>query len=309
MPTVFSEEFKTYLEQFLQYLQNERNYSVHTRKAYQSDLAQFHEFLLSEYGQTVRFDAINRMMVRRFLGHLVEKQNQPRSINRKLACLRSFFQFMVKRGVISASPAANLFSMKTEKRLPKVLTYSEIAEAIEQIDITPIDGLRNRLILELLYGTGMRVGELEKLNIHDFDFYNEFIQVRGKGAKSRLVPFGSVIRKTVKAYLERRHELEPRSGEGALLINAHKNRLTAGVMRTIVHRLLAPVAQEDHRNPHLLRHSFATHLLEEGADLSSVKEMLGHSSLSTTQVYTHVSIDRLQKVYQQAHPRAEKDAK
>ena len=298
----------SYVNQFLLFLKKERHYSALTISAYENDLTQFQSYLEHHLTEIISIHQITRLHIRSFLSYLFDQGFEPESINRKLACIRSFFRYWVNQGEIKISPAANVFSLKMQKKLPSTLSYQSIEKAIENIDAGTLFGLRNKVILELLYGTGIRLSELKNLNIKDIDFYNGLIKVRGKGEKERLVPLGSVAKQALTNYLERRYEFFKTiedTNEQALILNKYGKRLSSKGIRRVVNKLLAPFSTTGKSNPHLLRHSFATHLLDEGADLTAVKELLGHKSLSTTQIYTRVTVERLKKVYRQAHPKSE----
>jgi len=298
--------FEQVIEQFLQYLEKERHYSAHTVIAYQNDLENFRAYLEENHPEPVKLAQVDRIILRRYLSNLKDQNFTARSINRKLACLRSFFKYLIRRNLLKNSPAANLFSLKTKRNLPLTFNYEQIASVLDNLDETKLRNLRNKLILELFYGTGIRLSELNLIGIKDIDFYNSVIKIHGKGAKERLVPFGSVLNRLFKKYLERRKELlsvSQTSETDALILNKHGKRLSTRGISRVINKLLGPVTTTGKSNPHLLRHSFATHLLEEGADLSAVKDLLGHQRLSTTQIYTQVTVNRLKKVYRNAHPR------
>jgi site-specific recombinase XerD len=295
------------IEAYLLHLKNERHYSGHTIIAYRNDLQQFYQYLQTLSPPVTTIDSLQKHSIRQYLSFLMSNHLTAKSINRKLACIRSLLKYLVKNGEIMISPAANLFSLKQAKKLPYTLDYEAIATALDLIDDSKILHLRNKLIVELLYGTGIRLGELWQLTLIDLNFYNGLIKVKGKGSKERLVPIGQVATTVLKQYLERRSELATHATGSlppALLLNRYGKRLSMRSIRRVVNKLLAVVSTHGKTNPHLLRHSYATHLLEEGADLTAVKELLGHQSLSTTQIYTRVTVERLKKVYQQAHPRS-----
>lgn len=300
------------IEQFLNFLARERHYSDHTIFAYQNDLDQFRSYLKNNYPELNSLNDINRLHIRAYLSFLYEKDFEPKTINRKLACIRSFFKYWIQQGALRVSPAANIFSLRMQKKLPATLSYPAIESALDSADQGDFQGIRNQLILELLYGTGMRLRELMNLNVMHIDLYNDLIKVKGKGEKERLIPLGSVAKQALTTYMERRHEFLRSievSEENALILNKFGRRLSAIGISRVVNKLLSPVSSSGKTNPHLLRHSFATHLLDEGADLTAVKELLGHKSLSTTQIYTRVSIERLRRVYRQAHPKSEVSSK
>ncbi|MDZ7262712.1 MAG: tyrosine recombinase XerC [candidate division KSB1 bacterium] len=298
------------VKKYLHELRAERNYSEYTIRSYQTDLYQFFDFLQDRF-QTSEYllTTVDKSTFRAFLSLLAQQGLKARSINRKLACLRSFFNYLVKEGVLGANPTVNLFSLKMEKRLPGNLSFEAIWKALQIPNEEEALGLRDKAILELFYGTGIRLGELAGLNVDDVDFHNGLIKVKGKGSRERLVPLGKIASITVKKYLQRRQELfclTTLPDREALFLNKFGRRLSRRGIQRRVDKFLSYVSESGKTHPHVLRHSFATHLLDEGADLSAVKELLGHASLSTTQVYTQVTTERLKRVYRQAHPRAEK---
>lgn len=287
------------ISQFLTYLTIEKGFSAHTSRAYHIDLGQFLEFLLDrKNGKDIA--KIKREDIRDFVGYLLRYGYEKSSVARKLSSLKSFYRFLNRKKIVLHNPVRAVKTPKITKRLPGFLTEYQTQKIL---DISGNDegSLRNRAIMEVLYGAGLRASELVALNIKDLDFYNEVILVKGKGSKERIVPLGSYAQKAVKEYLAVRKD---RNNQG-LFLNLRGKRLTTRSVQTIVKRLVSRVAEASHTNPHTLRHSFATHLLERGADLRAVQELLGHSSLSTTQIYTHLSIEWLKKIYNKAHPRAE----
>jgi tyrosine recombinase XerC len=296
-----------YIDRFSDYIQKERHYSAHTLIAYQKDLLQFVTYLEDSAEAVSGLSDITKLHIRGFLSYLVTNKMQPNSINRKLGSIRSFFRYLIRIGELKVSPAANIYSLKMQNKLPQTLSSKSIIGVLDSVDDSTPLGARNKLILEFLYGTGIRLSELKALDVVDINFYTGLLKVRGKGSKERLVPLGSVARKTLQHYLERRDSLlnAEEKTTGALILNKHGKRLSAKGIRRVVNKLLSPIATHGKSNPHLLRHSFATHLLDEGADLTAVKELLGHKSLSTTQIYTRVTVERLKKIYRMAHPRSE----
>jgi integrase/recombinase XerC len=288
------------LADFLAHLSAERRLSVHTVRSYRTDLGQFLEYCCERLNG-LPLARIGYPQIRDFLGMLLRYGYERRTAARKLSAVKSFFRYLALTGRIPANPARDVKGPRIEKRLPGFLSQFEVARAL---DIPGDDetSLRNKAILEILYGAGLRCAELVGLNRPDVDFRAETIRVRGKGGKERLVPLGSHARDAVHAYLgqpERR-----RRTSDAVFLNARGGRLTTRSVQKIVRRFLGEVAEATTRHPHALRHAFATHLLERGADLKSVQELLGHASLSSTQVYTHLSVERLRKVYDRAHPRS-----
>ncbi|NOZ61940.1 MAG: tyrosine recombinase XerC [Calditrichaeota bacterium] len=298
-------------DQYLNYLKSERSYSTHTITAYSHDLQQFYDFLEKNFGLNRCSPAdIDRQKLRSFLANLKKRDFRATTLNRKIACLKSFFKFLFVNQFIKSNPAIGLYSLKTEKKIPTTISYEQIKEAIELIDASDVIGLRDRAIFELFYGTGIRLNELANIRISDIDMVNDLIRVLGKGKKERLVPLGKIAKSSIRAYLQRRLELlakiSDQNSNNYLLLNQYGKKLSLrGIQRRVAKYLHLVTSSGAH--PHSLRHSFATHLLDAGADLVAVKELLGHSSLSTTQIYTHVSSERLKKIYKQAHPRADKD--
>jgi site-specific recombinase XerD len=250
-------------------------------------------------------DRITREHVRDFLGGLVRHGLQKSSISRKLASLRAFFGYMEKTGMIQNNPTISVAGPKLEKRLPKYLHEAEIDRSIRLIDSGTESGVRNRAILELFYGTGMRLSELVGLDVQDIDFSGGTVRVLGKGGKQRIMPLGRTAAGALRRYLESRNRFSPALRNRALFLNAQGERISNRGVQYLVRKALGEGSEKRQLSPHMLRHSFATHLLDHGADLQAVKELLGHASLSTTQTYTHLTRDRLQKIYRQAHPRSE----
>lgn len=287
------------VSQFLNYLKSEKNFSDHTCRAYEIDLGQFLEFLYDRMDKK-DINQVKREDIRDFVGDLLKYGYEKSSVARKLSSLKSLYKFLVKRKIVANNPVKAVKTPKITKRLPGFLTQYQTQKIL---DIAGNDeqSLRNKAIIEILYGSGLRVSELVGLDIDNIDFHNEIILVKGKGNKERIVPFGSYAQKAVKEYLTvRKDKTNP-----AVFLNLKGKRLSNRSVQTIVKRVISKVADASHTNPHILRHSFATHLLERGADLRAVQELLGHSSLSATQIYTHISVERLKKIYDKAHPRAE----
>ena len=293
-----------HISQFLRHLRSEKRSSDFTVQSYQTDLAQYLQFL-EENGEP----QVSKLSVRAFLATLSRAGLSPATVNRKLACLRSFFKYLCAREVMETNPAQGLPFQRKEKRLPTFLDSRTILDAIARISIDKYDTFRDRTILELFYASGIRLRELTGLDIADVDIVNGLIRVTGKGARQRLVPFGKNVLKVIKDYLACREDylnaLGKRSTK-ALFVNPKGERISPRLVQRRVKDLLFSASGKTDASPHVLRHSFATHLLDAGADLLAVKELLGHSSLSTTQIYTHLTPERLRRVYKQAHPRAEK---
>jgi integrase/recombinase XerC len=258
-------------------------------------------------------EQIDHLTIREFLGVLYQKKNRKSSIARKLASLRSFMKYLAGQGVIPTNPAKNVASPKQEKILPDYLTADVVAELLEAPRTGRKFGARDQAILELFYATGIRVSELAGLDMDDLDLEGGYVRVLGKGRKERIVPFGHKAAEAIRAYLGARHELcasDRGSGEtpvgDAVFLNFRGRRLTTRGLARIVDRQVVRLAQRLRVHPHTLRHTFATHMLNAGADLRAIQELLGHESLSTTQKYTHVSTEQLVRVYQSCHPRAKR---
>ena len=304
---------KELIERFLEHLRVERNASPHTLRSYASDLEQFRSFLWSagfprdEKKGDVRVEKIDHLAIRAYLSHLY-RENKKSSLARKLAAQRSFFRYLVDEGLITRSPAEIVATPKQEKNLPSFLPVDEVFALVEKPDPATPWGTRDRAILETLYSCGIRVSELVGLSDGDADLHLGIVRVYGKGRKERIVPIGEKAIEALRAYLPRRDEVLARrkkSGPRApLFVNPRGTRLTARSVARILQKHVLRSGLLRKVSPHALRHTFATHLLDAGADLRVIQELLGHVSLSTTQRYTHVSMDKLMEVYDKAHPRA-----
>ncbi len=302
------------LTQFLEHLRYERNLSEHTLRNYQSDLEQFHDYLAPAHPKTGKrieptLAAIDHITIREWLATLHAARKQKTSIARKLAALRTFFQFLVREGTLDMNPAKLVATPRLEKKLPKHLSIEEAIKFVETPDLETNLGKRDRAMLELMYATGVRVAELTKLNLGHIDFKNRLIRVIGKRRKERIVPFGEPALAALKIYLEVREKfldaatVSEREPE-AVFLNYQGTRITTRSVGRMVEKYIRICAGRYDISPHALRHSFATHLLDSGADLRDIQELLGHARLSTTQIYTHVSMEKLIQVYDKAHPKA-----
>lgn len=302
------------LTQFLEHLRYERNVSEHTLRNYQSDLEQFIDHLAPAHSKNGKRNFpsladIDHITIREWLATLHTAQKKKSSIARKLAALRTFFQFLVREGLVEQNPAKLVATPRQEKKLPKHLSIEDAIKFIETPDTDTELGKRDRAMLELMYATGVRVAELTKMNIGHIDFRNRLIRVTGKRRKERIVPFGEPALDALKAYLDVREgflnnapisEREPE----ALFLNYQGTRITTRSVGRMVDKYIRVCAGKYDISPHALRHSFATHLLDSGADLRDIQELLGHARLSSTQIYTHVSMEKLIQVYDKAHPKA-----
>lgn len=302
---------KILIEKYLRYLNIERNASSHTITSYQNDLSGFLAFCSISMGvpeEKVDVHEITRLTIRLWLGELSEDGLAKSSIARKVAALRSFFKYCFKRGHIEKNPAHLLIVPKKDKTLPKTVNQSDLERLMDAVDITTPKGLQDRTILEVFYGTGIRVSELVGLNITDVDIRSKQIIVHGKGNKERVIPLGDTAVNIIKDFLKQRTQLygdrTDSDARKALFIAASGQRMYDRAVRYMVERYLKQHSEVTQKSPHVLRHSFATHMLDNGADIRIIKEFLGHSNLAATQVYTHTSVERLKNVYEQAHPRA-----
>jgi len=299
------------IPKFLAYLEHERNFSVHTVRSYAADLAQFARFLsgpgegeaAAEEATAEQICRVTPLDLRRYLAELRRADYGRATIARKLATLRSFYKFLAREGLVERNPVSTVRTPRQEKRLPKFLEPDEIERLLAAPKGDDLLARRDAAILEVLYSTGMRVSELVGLNLGDIDPIGEVARVRGKGRRERLAPLGSYAVRALDRYLAARAEADVRDAE-AVFINRHGRRLSARSVRRKLAKYLAIAGLDPSVSPHTIRHSFATHMLERGADLRAVQELLGHRSLSTTQIYTHVTAGRLKEIYESAHPRA-----
>ena len=290
------------LDEFLKYLQLEKRYSLHTIKAYQIDLTQFQDYLEETYESVLQ--KAKHPMVRSWLAQMLDYGISPRSVNRKITTLKSFYKFLLKVEKIKEDPTIKVVSPKMSKKLPVFVEIGQMRQLLDDLDF-PDDyaGVRDKLMIELFYSTGIRQAELIHLKIKDIDFSSNVIKVLGKRNKERLIPLTIELRQKIDTYLKLRAKLPTKDSLYLLLTNKGKKLYPSLVYRQVNH-YLSKVTSLDKKSPHVLRHTFATHMLNNGADLNAIKELLGHANLSATQVYTHNTIDKLKKVYNQAHPRA-----
>lgn len=304
-------EIDEWVERYLRSMEMERNSSQHTIRQYASELAQFTEYLRQQ--QISTYSEVTNITIRTFLAGLHDRQLAKRSVARKLSALRSFFRFLVQAGHLASNPVMSVRSPKLEKPLPKFLYPDQIEQLLVKPDETKPLGLRDQAMFELLYATGIRVGELVGLDIDSVRLDLGMALVYGKGGKERWVPVGEYATDALRKYIERgrpalllhsKVEADDGSPERALFLNRRGTRLSDRSVRRSLDQYVAALAGVNRISPHTLRHTFATHMLEAGADLRSVQELLGHEHLSTTQIYTHVTKDHLQSIYNRAHPRA-----
>ena len=290
---------------FLNYLSYERNVSLNTIEAYRTDLESFVSFLCNDYftlgRDQLQFRKVDNLTIRAYLAHLARRKLSRSSTARHLSALRTFFRFLMREGDVDANPARVVATPKREKHLPSVMQPSDIALLLEQPDVSTPLGKRDRAFLELMYASGLRISELVGIDVDDIELRARLVKVRGKGSKERIVPFGSKAEEAVRAYMTVRNAPPEHN---ALFVNYRGDRITARSVRRLFEKYVRAAALRAGISPHTMRHSFATHLLNAGADLRGIQELLGHASLSTTQKYTHLADSELLKVYRKAHPRA-----
>lgn len=289
-------------DSFLKYLKFEKRYSPKTVISYQTDLHQFQEFLNKEFDNTPS-DQANHGLIRSWIVSLVENKLDAVSINRKIACLRSYFKFLIKQGVIAKDPTAKIKILKTKKKLPHFVQEGDMVNVLDHtVFQTDFDGTRDQLILELLYGTGMRLSELIGLKDSSFNIRTRTLKVLGKRNKERVIPFTENLVKLIEGYLAMRNEEVEKKNDSFLVVKSG-----APLYPVLVNRIVKKYLQGSNvekKSPHVMRHTYATHLLNKGAEINAVKDLLGHTSLAATQVYTHNSMEKLKKVFDQAHPKA-----
>lgn len=291
-----------HVESFLSYLQYQKRYSLHTLKAYKEDLKKAENFFENDL-QIKSIHDIKSRDVRSWIYHLNDLGLVPRSINRSLSSLKSFFRFLVKKEVLITNQASEVSSLKMAKKLPEYFEADTLRKLLVKNDKTDYSSLRDFLIVSLIYNTGLRCSEVVNLADSQFDYSNQVIKVVGKGNKERVVHYSDIIGKKIEEYLSEREKVIA-IDKGSFFITDKGRKLYPKFVYNTCDKVLSYISTKEKRNPHTLRHSFATHLLDEGANINAIKELLGHSSLSATQVYTHNSISKLQKIYENAHPRS-----
>ncbi len=292
-----------YKEAFLSYLRNEKRYSDHTIRAYENDLNQFRVFSETAGSTEPEFDSL---LVRLWVVSLLENHVSPRTIHRKLSSLRSYARFLLREGHLKTNPLDKVLKPKMNKRIPLFVDEEHLNHFLDTYEFsTDFKGVRDRLIIELLYQTGIRRSELIGLTVHSVDPGSSRLKVRGKRDKERIVPYGNDLAKLMNEYTQKRNDVFPLSNEEALLLTTSGSPLYPRLVYRVVNRFLRLVTTLEQKSPHVLRHTFATHLLNRGADLNAIKELLGHANLAATQVYTHNSFEKLKEVYNKAHPRAD----
>jgi len=295
------------LHSFLDYLLLEKNYSELTIKAYGKDIQSFLDFLKEEY-KDENLKEVNYAQIRTWIIKMVNQNISNRSINRKISSLNSFFKFLIKTEHIKINPLVKHKALKTSKKVQVPFSEEEINSVLNKIShADSFEGVRNKLIIELFYATGIRRIELINIKLKDIDLESKTVKILGKRNKERVIPLLNMLVESIKMYLEKRKSLEVIEDKDYLLLTAKGVKLYETLVYRIINEYFSLASSKVKRSPHILRHSFATHLLNQGAELNAVKELLGHSSLAATQVYTHNSIAELKKVYAKAHPRSKKD--
>ncbi|MEP9412644.1 MAG: site-specific tyrosine recombinase XerD [Candidatus Brocadia sp.] len=285
-----------YVEKYLSHIEHNRNFSSQTVRAYRYDLHQYLSFLTAE---GCSLGSVTRLFLRKFFAFLKKQNYSKTTIARKLVSIRSLYKFLCREGILKFNPLENVCAPKLEKRLPGFMSINEAETLLNLPGLNTPLGIRDKAIMETLYSTGMRVSELVGIDVTDVDFFNEVVKVRGKGKKERLQPIGNYALDAIRLYMDKRN-----SDNSALFLNNRGGRLTERSVARMLEKYVKKAGLSLNISPHTFRHSFATHLLNRGADLRSVQELLGHANLSTTQIYTHITTERLKQVYDRAHPRA-----
>ena len=284
---------------FITYLSSEKRFSEHTVKSYTTDLTQFTSFLSAEFQIVDDISEISFQIIRTWIASLLEKGISPRSVNRKISTLKSYFKFLIREGAIVENPMMKVVAPKSKKRLPVFIEEDQIESILNEVQFEEgFVGQRNKLIIELFYVTGIRLSELINIKISDVDFNNQSIKVLGKRNKERIIPLSSNVVNDLNIFIENNQQNK------YLFTNLEGEKLYNKLVYRLVNKYIGEISSVNKKSPHILRHTFATHMLNNGADINAIKELLGHANLSATQVYTHNTIEKLKTVYKQAHPRA-----
>ena len=286
-------------DKFIEYISSEKRFSEHTIKSYSSDISQFHNYLALEFDITNKVEDISFQLIRGWIASLLESGTNARSVNRKISTLRTYFRFLLREGVLEENPILKLTPPKSKKRLPVFIEEDKIEELLNNIEFEKgFLGERNKLIIEMFYVTGIRLSELINIKIESIDFKNNLVKVLGKRNKERLIPLSLYMANRLKDFINNYHL------ENFLFSNLDGKKLYTKLVYRVVKKYIGRISSVNKKSPHILRHTFATHMLNNGADINAIKELLGHANLSATQVYTHNTIQKLKSVYKQAHPRA-----
>jgi integrase/recombinase XerC len=284
---------------FITYLSSEKRFSEHTIKSYTTDLKQFTSFLSSEFQIIDEINEISFQIIRTWIASLLEKGINPRSVNRKISTLKTYFKFLIREGELVENPMMKVVAPKSKKRLPVFIEEDQIASLLNEVQFEEgFVGQRNKLIIELFYVTGIRLSELINIKISDVDFNNQSIKVLGKRNKERIIPLTSNVLNDLNIFIKNNKQNK------YLFTNLKGGKLYNKLVYRLVNKYIGEISSVNKKSPHILRHTFATHMLNNGADINAIKELLGHANLSATQVYTHNTIEKLKTVYKQAHPRA-----
>ena len=284
---------------FITYLSSEKRFSEHTIKSYTTDLKQFTAFLSSEFQIIDEIHEISFQIIRTWIASLLEKGVNPRSVNRKISTLKTYFKFLIREGELIENPMMKVVAPKSKKRLPVFIEEDQIASLLNEVQFEEgFVGQRNKLIIELFYVTGIRLSELINIKISDVDFNNQSIKVLGKRNKERIIPLSSTVINDLNLFIKSNKQNK------YLFTNLEGDKLYNKLVYRLVNKYIGEISSVNKKSPHILRHTFATHMLNNGADINAIKELLGHANLSATQVYTHNTIEKLKTVYKQAHPRA-----
>lgn len=293
-----------HLQEFLNYLSLQKRYSKNTALSYQTDLLAFFDYMMVEY-QTTAINEVSVVMIRSWLAKLKGEGNSSRTINRKISSLKSFFKYLLRTEKIDVSPMGSIQSLKVSRKLPAFVEEKDLGKLFQQgVFPDTWEGKLNCLIFEIFYGTGVRLSELINLKESDVDKYGSYIKVLGKGNKERLIPVSNALLAHIEIYLVEKRKQFPEINGGILLISQKGKVLYPKYIYNMVTKYLGSVSTIQRKSPHILRHSFATHLTNHGAEINAIKELLGHSSLAATQIYTHNSIEKLKEVHKQAHPKS-----
>lgn len=290
------------IEKFIAYLQVEKGYSHNTIDTYVTALNQFEEFLVEAFGTEIDVTMLDADDISPYLGYLHDRGLKKTSLRLKVSAVKSLFKFLYKKGMIEANPASSVITPKKDKKLPNYMQIKEVEKLLDYFDSDTFEGIRDKALIDLIYCCGLRISEALQLNANQINFSDRMLKVIGKGNKERYIPIGSKTLETIRVYKRLRETIANR--DNSLFIKSDGNRLDRFTAYRLINHAMKQVTDIKQKSPHTLRHSFATHLLDNGADIRSVSEMLGHSSLSTTQVYTHLSIERLKSAYKNAHPKA-----
>jgi integrase/recombinase XerC len=291
-----------FLEQFLKYLKFQKRYSQHTITAYNNDITQFSTFLTS---LSQNYSTANHQSVRAWVVNLMDDGLEAKSVNRKISSLRSFYKYLLKEDIIIKNPVAKVQTPKVAKKLPSFVSDDKLSFLLDDSVFTnEFESIRDKLILELLFGTGIRLNELLQLRLGDIQLAEKTLKVLGKRNKERIIPIHSTLINSLNNYITLRNEKQFINSSDSLIITNNGNAAYAKFIYRVVHQYLSLITTQDKKSPHVLRHTFATSLLNKGADINAIKDLLGHANLAATQIYTHNSIERLKSIYKQAHPKA-----